>query len=208
MWAAGVDFMSFFRHVACLPLDYSKWQHYEEAAIRGSFRWMHGDFCIVSDFPEVLKVDQDNRPHCEDGPSHRWRDGFEIYHWHGYRLPIGKEWVIANKANITPDLIDSEENAELRRVMLEIHGFERYVATRDATVVAEDMNHGQPRRLLSMRVRGDDMRVLDVWNGSLEPDGSRRRFFLGAIAGAATPHDAVAMSYGRAPANYGEAART
>ena len=92
--------------------------------------------------------------------------------------------------------------------MLEIHGFGHYVTTRGAAVVAEDINHGQPRRLLSMKVRGDDMRVLDVWNGSFEPDGSRRRFFLGAIAGARTPHEAVAMSYGRTPKTYGEAVRT
>lgn len=208
MWAGGNDFLSFFRHISRLPLDYSKWQHYEAAATLGGFRWMHPDFCIVSDFPEVLRVDQDNRPHCEDGPSHRWRDGFEIYHWHGYRLPIGKEWIIADKSRIAPALIDAEENAELRRVMLEIHGFERYVAARGATLVGEDINHDQPRRLLKMNVKGEELRILDVYNGSLEPDGSRRRFFLGAIAGAQTPHEAVAMSYGRSPKTYGEAVRT
>ena len=29
MWAAGVDLISFFRHVAGLNIDYSKWVHYE-----------------------------------------------------------------------------------------------------------------------------------------------------------------------------------
>jgi hypothetical protein len=75
-------------------------------------------------------------------------------------------------------------------------------------VIAEDTNHGQPRRLLEMNVRGEPIRVLDVYNGSLEPDGTRRRFFLGAMRDAKTPHEAVAMSYGIRPENYNEQVRT
>lgn len=47
---------------------------------------MHEEFCIVSDFPEILKVDEQNRPHNDEGPSHRWSDGFEIYFLHGVRF--------------------------------------------------------------------------------------------------------------------------
>jgi hypothetical protein len=208
MWAYYTAFISFFRHIAKLKLDYSKWQHYEAAAIHGGFRYMHPRFCIVSDFPERIMVDEANRPHCADGPSHRWRDGWELYYWHGLAIPETHTWIIIDKARITPDLIDAEPNAELRRVMLEISGFEAYARARKAKVLAEDVSHGQPRRLLSMKVAGEEIRVLDVHNGSLEPDGTRRRFHLGALSGAKTPHEAVAMSYGRNPNSYGEACRT
>lgn len=70
---------------------------------------MHEEFCIVSDFPEKLEVNDRYQPHSTSGASHRWRDGFEIYHLNGVRfdkemywkivadyedelLPIPKEW--------------------------------------------------------------------------------------------------------------------
>jgi hypothetical protein len=207
MWAPGVDFLSFFRHIVKLPLDYSKWAHYETAAIHGGFRWMHPKFCVISDFPERLLVDAANRPHSSDGPSHRWRDGFSIYHWHGFRLPVGKEWVIADKAKITAENILEEGNVELRRVMCEVSGWAPLMDK--AKEIASDVDgNGLPRRLLSLNLKGQDIRLLEVVNGSLEPDGSRRKFILGTMVGARTPHEAVAMSYGVNPEHYKEGVRT
>lgn len=206
MWAPGVDFISFFRHVANLTIDYSKWRHYEAAAVHGGFRFMHPKFCIVVDFPERLLVDEARRPHCADGPSHRWRDGFEIYHWHGLRISPEKSWIITDKARITAEAIMAEENAELRRVMCEVSEW-RPLLSRAREISADTDGNGNPRRLLSVRVGNDDLRILDVMNGSLEPDGTRRRFLLGAMPGN-TPHAAVAASYGVNPAAYREAVRT
>jgi hypothetical protein len=53
-----------------------------------------------------------------------------------------------------------------------------------------------------------------VINGTVEPDGTRRKFHLGAarrrgsVAPPDTPHDAIANSYGIAPEHYREAVRT
>ena len=218
MWAAGVDFLSFFRHVARLPLDWSKWQHYEAAAMHGGWRFMHPDFCIVVDFPTRISIDEQRRPHREDGPSHLWSDGFAIYSWHGLILPPDRSWIIADKARITPEAIEAEENAEFRRVMLEISidgktGFERYIEARGGREIAADVMWGQQRRVLEIDLRGEKQFVLDVTNGTIEPDGTRRRFFVGAVSDArsrrpGTPHEAVARSYGRNPKTYGEACRT
>ena len=69
---------------------------------------MHDEFCIVSDFPEKIEVDEQNRSHNEHGPSHRWRDGFEIYHLHGVKFPkelylkvISREMAMKDVMNIT-----------------------------------------------------------------------------------------------------------
>lgn len=89
MWAAFPAYAEAMRDVislAGLPV-WGKYQAWEDAAKEGGFRFMHEEFCIVSDFPEVLTVDDQNRAHNEHGPSHRWRDGFEIYHLHGVRFP-------------------------------------------------------------------------------------------------------------------------
>jgi hypothetical protein len=160
----------------------------------------------VVDFPERLLVDESNRPHCDSGPSHRWRDGFEIHHWHGYRIPDDHSWIVTDKARITADAIMTEPNAELRRVMCEVTAFDPIRAI--AKVIAEDVDgNGHPRRLLTADIKGDKIRIVEVQNGSLEPDGSRRKFLLGAMPGA-TPHDVVAASYGINPKIYVEAVRT
>jgi hypothetical protein len=136
-WSGWCAYLSFFRHVAKLPLDYSKWQHYEAAAVHASHRWMHAKFCIVSDRPEVLRIDGGRLPHCEDGPSHRWRDGFELYHWRGTRVP--KAW-IADKASLAPETAINWPNVEQRRVAAEIVGWPRILEQLGATVVHRDPN--------------------------------------------------------------------
>ena len=65
---------------------WKKYKSWEDASIEGGFRVMHEKFCIVSDFPKTLLVDEQNRPHCDSGPSHEWRDGFKIFHLHGVRF--------------------------------------------------------------------------------------------------------------------------
>ena len=204
-WSGWVAFLSFFRHVVKLPIDYSKWQHYEAAAVHGSWRWMHPEFCIISDRPSVLKVDHLNRPHCADGPSHAWRDGWKLYHWKGLRIPAA---LIERRHEMTAQHVAAIDNAEHRRAAIEIyaatHGPDRFVADLHAKVLAEDVVHGRPRRLYAV----GDQRFLYVINGSLEPDGTRREFLLGAAPEAVTPHASVAASYGRPAAKYREAVRT
>lgn len=205
-WSGWAAFLSFFRHVAKLDLPtYDKWRHYESATIHGSWRWMHPKFCIVSDRPCVLKMDAQNRPHCADGPSHEWRDGWKLYHWHGIRVP---DHFVEERLQITPAQIKGEKNAEHRRILTEIyasiHGPGAIIQAMGARLISEDKNHGQPRRIYDV----DGARYLHVVNGSLEPDGSRREFWLGAESDATTPHDAVAASYGRPAKKYREAVRT
>jgi len=115
-WSYYVAFLSFFRHVAKLPLDYSKWQHYEAAAVHGGPRFMHERFCIVSDRPLELHKDDQHRPHREDGPSHIWSDGVELYHWHGTRVPAR---LIVEPESYTAEEIKAIDNTEVFRAMAE-----------------------------------------------------------------------------------------
>jgi hypothetical protein len=79
----------------------------------------------VSDFPERISVDADNRPHCEDGPSHRWRDGWELWHWHG--LPV-TEQIVMRPQTVTAEQVAAQENVEIRRIMIERMGWDKYAA--------------------------------------------------------------------------------
>ena len=124
-WSAWDSYLSFFRHIAKLGLpEYESYRHWESASIHGGPRIIHPDFCMVSDRPELLTVDSQNRPHGEDGPFCRWRDGSSLYSWHGVRVPA---WIIERPQDITPAKIEAEANAEVRRAMMERFGWDRYI---------------------------------------------------------------------------------
>jgi hypothetical protein len=173
------------------------------------FYWTLDDVCFASERPSQIHRDQAGRLHCDSAPAIAYSGtGWGLYSWHGYTLPATHSWIIADKARLTPALIEAESNAELRRIMLEVYGFDRYFSERKARVVAEDTDgNGHPRRLMIAKVNGDAIRVVEVLNGSLEPDGTRRKFVLGAMPGN-TPHEAIANSYGISPRHYREAVRT
>ena len=115
-WAGWCAFITFFRNVALLDIDYSKWDHYEQAAVHAGPRWMHAKFCIVSDRPAVLKIDEENKPHCDDGPFCVWRDGSRVYSIHGVRV---SGLVVEQPHLITSEMIEEDQEEDTRRVMLE-----------------------------------------------------------------------------------------
>ncbi|MDE2106646.1 MAG: hypothetical protein KGL39_56040 [Patescibacteria group bacterium] len=136
MWASYACYLSAFRDVLGLRLaEHAKFASWEQCAMHGGFRWMHDEFCMVSDFPEVLKVDADHRPHCDDGPSHRWRDGWCLWHIHGVAVT---EQIVMQPETITIEQVRSEENAEVRRVMIERMGWERFCSQAKMTVIHRD----------------------------------------------------------------------
>lgn len=136
MWASADAYLTAIRDIIGLRLpEHDNYYSWEQAAIHGGFRVMHDEFCMVSDFPEVLRVDDNNQPHCEDGPSHRWRDGWSLYHWHGVRVP--DHW-IEDRANLDPAEVLAHENVEARAAGMEIVGWARALDLLDARVIDSD----------------------------------------------------------------------
>lgn len=96
-----------------------------------------------------------------------------LYFWHGVLVPA---FVVVKPGWITMKHIKEEENAEVRRVMIERYGEDKYIADSGMKPVAsdpvfgdlfvEDLNVGRP----IARVR--------VVNSSSEPDGSFKRYWL------------------------------
>lgn len=135
-WSGWPCYLSFGRHVGRTDIDYSKFDAYEYLAHVGP-RYMHPKFCIVSDRFEALKVDEQGRPHCANGPSHRWRDGWELYHWRGVKVP--KEWILS------PGLLDpivalNWPNIEERRAAAEIVGWGRIMEKLNPRVIDKDQD--------------------------------------------------------------------
>jgi hypothetical protein len=134
-WSAFDCFLSFFRHVAKLDIDYSKYQYWEMAAQHGSYRIMHKEFCIISDRPEILTVDEQNRPHGEGKPFCKWRDGMSLYAWHGVSIP---EWWVTHKEKLTPEIALKWENLEQRRAACEILGWANILRVLEAKTIDKD----------------------------------------------------------------------
>lgn len=126
MWAGYDSYLTACRDILGLKLRAHKaYAHWEQATIHGGFRVMHEEFCMVCDFPEILKTDEQNRPHCENGPSHRWRDGWALYHWHGVRVP--DHW-IENRDTLDPAEVLQSQNVEQRAAGAAIVGWPKMVS--------------------------------------------------------------------------------
>jgi hypothetical protein len=116
------------------------------------------------------------RPHNETGPA--LESAIEnIYFWHGVMVPA---FVVVRPDWITIQHIDTETNAEVRRVMIERYGIERYIRDAGATIVHSDLDqYGRTRRLLRRELANDEPVVMvEVTNATVEPDGSFRKYMM------------------------------
>jgi len=139
-WSGWSAFLTFFRYIAKLPLDYSKFDAFEYLSEHSGPRIMHKEFCMISDRPEILKVDDQNRPHSENGPFCKWRDGTALYAWHGIYIP---EWWITNKDELTPEIALKWENVEQRRAACEMLGWANVLEhpSLNPKIINEDQPH-------------------------------------------------------------------
>ena len=190
MWSGWVAYLSFFRDVArlCLP-QYEAFQHYESAAVHGGYRFTHKRFWIVSDRPMTIGRDDQNRPHCDDGPQLAWRDGFATYYWHGVKVT---RQIIEATETLTATQIQAETNAEVRRVMLTRFGEARYIQDIGAVPVHTD----EFGALYRVPVQDDEpIEMVRVLNSTPEPDGSTKNYWLRCEPGSKTAQEAVASTW-------------
>jgi len=195
-WAGYPAYLSFFCHIAKLPLDYSKWQHYETLSELSGPRIMHPDFCMISDKPELLLIDEQNRPHCPDGPFCRWRDGSALYAFHGVRVP---GWILESPESITIEKIDKEKNMEIRRVMIERMGAERFI--KESGAIKQDASE-QGTLWRTAGGEDEDIVMVELKNSTVEPDGSTKTYWLRVPPDTKTAREAVAWSFGMTADQY------
>src|SRR6185312_1369681 len=157
-WSAWDSFLTFFRHVAKLNIDYSKYDHWEQLSLHSGPRIMHPDFCMISDRPIVLTVNERNQPHNVSGPFCKWSDGSALYSLNGVRVP---QWVAETPANeITKEQITKETNADVRREIIRKIGTEQLLKVLDYKVIDSmdgyelisfDIGDGRVRPFLKMQ---------------------------------------------------------
>lgn len=192
-WSGWVSYLSFFRHVAKLDIDYSNWDCYEKLAELSGPRVVHEKFCIISDRPELLAVNSRNQPHGENKPFCKWRDGSALYSVNGVRVPAH---VVESPEKMTADQIEKETNLEVRRVMIDAYGREKFILDSNSKVV-----HSDDFGVLYRKDLSDDepLMMVKVVNSTPEPDGSFKDYFIrvdpNAYGGLKTAHAAVASTW-------------
>jgi hypothetical protein len=128
-----------------------------------------------------------------------------VYAIHGVRVPAH---VVEHPELLTPEIILAEPNQEVRRVMVERLGWDRFIDDAELLLVDESDDPGNPGRRIALydlgdrRVFEEPVRVLLCTNGSPERDGTVRRFGLTTPATCNTALEAAAWTYGLEPAAY------
>jgi hypothetical protein len=149
-------------------------------------------------------VHRDNigRLHRGDGPAIGYPDGFALHAWRGMPIPTS---LLAELPHLTAKRIAAERNAELRRVMLEHYGYERYLREAGAARVGTD----ECGTLWRLSFRDDEPLVMvEVVNSTPEPDGTSRTYWLRVPPGTTTAREGVAWTFGLTAEEYAPLVQT
>lgn len=149
MWGGYLAYFDFMREVAQLPIDWSKYEPWRVLGNLTGFRFVHEEFCILSEMPIEFHVDDDNQAHCEDGPYVRWANGDCIWAIHGHMVP---GLVVESPGKINLAMVDRESNAEVRRIMIDRYpgGPSQYLIDSGAELLDSD----------TLRLEGSGLRAL------------------------------------------------
>lgn len=164
--------------------------------------WPYEKLAVLSERPTALYRDEAGRLDRGDGPAVGYGDGFGLYAWRG--MPVPAEF-LDQLAALTPARIRAEENAELRRVMLEYYGYDRYLAESGA----EPLQRDETGILWRIALPDDeDVVMVEVVNSTPEPDGTHRTYWLRVPPTTRTAREGVAWTFGLTAAEYEPVAQT
>ncbi|WP_194818031.1 DUF6745 domain-containing protein [Nocardia sp. XZ_19_385] len=151
--------------------------------------WPFENAVVLCERPLRLERDEAGRLHCGDGPALIFPDGFALYAWAGMPVPAT---FLSELSDLTPARIRDEENAELRRVMLEYFGYERYLAESGAQPVHRD----ETGILWRIPLPDDeDVVMVEVVNSTAEPDGTFHTYWLRVPPSTRTAKEGVAWTF-------------
>jgi hypothetical protein len=136
--------------------------------------------------------------HREDGPAIEW-PRTKLWYWKG--INVSRRFV-EQPETITAREIREEKNAETRRVMIERFGPGRYVQEMGGRRISRDSTGTLWHCTMDINGENYVFAVVEVVNGSEEPDGTRKRYFLSVPASCRSAIEAVAWTYGMTVKQY------
>jgi hypothetical protein len=158
--------------------------------------WPFEHVVLICERPAELHRDDLGRLHRAVGPALAFPDGIALHAWHGMPVPAGFG---AAMADLSATRIRQEPNAELRRVMLEHYGFDRYLKESGARVIHQD----DTGVLWQAELPDDEPLVMvEVVNSTPEADGTSRTYFLRVPPYITSAHEGVAWTFGLSAGQY------
>lgn len=155
--------------------------------------WPFKHLVVLTEKPTTVRRDERNRLHCESGPAVDYGNTWSIWAWHGVRVT---ERIIRCQYDAAEVL--REQNAEVKRTMIERMGIERFFAEAHATEVARDLDtNGNLVRLL--RIPLAEMRNGFIQAVEVQCPSTGRRYIHRVPDTVRTPAEARAAMWGLKP---------
>ncbi len=176
-----------------VPFDLDSWS----AVFRSGLSYLFFEnICFACRFPVTATIDEAKRWHNSEAPAVTMADGEHFYAWHGTPIPAS---IVERRNQITPRSIELQPNQELRRIMLELYGMEKYLRKSAAKIIHQDQFGTLYKKEYG---RGEPLTVVEVVNSTPEPDGTNRRYLLRVPPVMETAKQAVAWSFGLTASQY------
>jgi len=163
----------------------------------GAFAYLLNSRCVFAcALPVVAYVDTSSQWHNFEGPAVEFPDGYGLHIWRGMGVDTRLR---EDTAHLEIARIEQEQNAEIRRLLIDKYGTAKYLTDSKASVVQRD-KFGD---LLCKMLQGDEpIVVVRVFNSTPEPDGSFKSYYLRVPPGIETAHEAVAWTFGMTTDEY------
>jgi hypothetical protein len=134
-----------------------------------------------------------------DKPAVEYASGYKIYFVNGIVVP---SHFIEKKNEMAFKMIKDQQNLELRRIMIDLFGRDRYLKEIKAKIIDHDERYG-------ILWRGEDgegrqketVSFVEVTNRT-EEHGQFRKFFIRVPPEMQTAHQAVAWTFYKTPETY------
>ncbi|MFF3331987.1 DUF6745 domain-containing protein [Streptomyces sp. NPDC002888] len=175
--------------------------------------WPGRGRCVMAERPVEIHTEPlpgalagERRLHRDDGPAVRFADDSGVHALHGTHVPA---WVINAP---TVERIHAERNVEVRRSAIERIGWGAYIEQARLGHVATAPDPGNSGSALHLydvprELWGRPARLLLVVNGSVEPDGTQRRYGLSVPPYFDDPVAAAGWTYGLSGEHYARLVR-
>jgi hypothetical protein len=165
--------------------------------------WMapHERVCWLMHRPARIRRDANGRLHAPDGPALCFGTRCEVFAWKGILVPAR---LIEHPESIDVRAIEAAHDPQIRRCMIDIMTPQRFIEQGGAYRVVED----ETGILWRQRWRWEAWAAVEVVNGTPEPDGTYKRYFLQVPPTVRTPREGVAWTYGLSERQYRLVMRT
>ncbi len=135
------------------PESSKKWEIFQSIVKSCGWIFPFEEMCFVCDRPQILSFDSQNRLHAEGSPAIQFADGFSLYCHHGVLLPEQYGKVHPNEWR--SQWLLEEQNAELRRVLIQGIGYERICQE----LQASELDNWQEYALLKINADVDEEEI-------------------------------------------------